>query len=402
VGRVVIGMDPHKASASIEVVDEKERILHTGQYATDRDGYQQMLAAVSRSPHRLWGVEGSRGTGRHLAQRLVSDGESVVDVPAKLAARARVFDTGNGRKTDATDAHSVAVVALRTKDLVAVRVDDDVALLRLLSDRHDELSLARTQTVNRLHRLLLELIPGGAKLWLSAIQARRLLDQVVVTGPAAEVRHRLASELVTEIAVLDRKLKESEKQLRKAVLATGSGLLKLYGIGPVAAARLLADVTDIARFPTRSRFASWNGSAPLDASSGEQRRHRLSRAGNRRINRVLHIMAIVQIRFDTEGRAYYRRRLAAGKTPREAIRCLKRRLSDVVYRQLVDDATKASPGGHSGATLTSSAADPNPTVDSSDKSLPGLEHEPTPAVAPRRTTPQPASRQPRRRARDRT
>jgi len=253
----------------------------------------------------------------------------VVDVPAKLAARVRVFDTGNGRKTDAADAHSVAVVALRTKDLVAVGVDDDIAVLRLLSDRHDELSLARTQTVNRLHRLLLELIPGGAKRWLSALQAARLLAEYAPSDPAGQIRHRLASELVAEIAALDGKLKASEKQLRKAVLATGTGLLNLYGIGPVTAARLIADVVDIARFTSRARFASWNGTAPLDASSGEQKRHRLSRAGNRRINRVLHIMAIVQIRFDTDGRAYYQRRLAAGKTAREAIRCLKRRLSDV-------------------------------------------------------------------------
>ncbi|WP_240522220.1 transposase [Amycolatopsis vastitatis] len=119
----------------------------------------------------------------------------------------------------------------------------------------------------------------------------------------------------------------------------------------------------------------------MDASSGDHQRHRLSRAGNRRINRVLHIMAIVQLRNDTPGRGYYRRKLAAGKTPMEALRCLKRRLSDVVYKQLVHDtkrATAASPGGHSGATLTSSAADPTPTIDSSDKSLPG----PQPASLP--------------------
>jgi transposase len=211
---------------------------------------------------------------------------------------------------------------------------------------------------------------------------------------AGRIRHRLAGELVTEIAVLDHKLKDSDKQLRKAVTATGTGLLCLYGIGPVTAARLLGDVVDVARFATRARFASWNGTAPLDVSSGGQKRHRLSRAGNRRINRVLHIMAIVQIRFDTEGRAYYRRRRADGKTRREALCCLKRRLSDVVYRRLVADAAKASPGGHSGATLTSSAADPNPTVDSSDKPQPGLGSDPTPPTAStgRRSVSPPARR----------
>ena len=117
--------------------------------------------------------------------------------------------------------------------------------------------------------------------------------------------------------------------------------MDIYGVGPAGAARILADVGDVARFADRNRFASWTGTAPLDASSGEQIRHRLSRAGNRRMNHVLHIAAIVQIRHDTEGRAYYRRKLAAGKTPMEALRCLKRRLSDVVYRQLVADARAA-------------------------------------------------------------
>jgi hypothetical protein len=116
--------------------------------------------------------------------------------------------------------------------------------------------------------------------------------------------------------------------------------------------------------------------APIDASSGVQKRHRLSRAGNRRINRTLRIMAVVQLRHDARGRAYHRRRLAEGKTPMEAIRALKRHLSNVVYRQMVNDATRhrtagAGPGGRPGTTLKSSAASPIPTADTSDKSLPG-------------------------------
>ena len=161
------------------------------------------------------------------------------------------------------------------------------------------------------------------------------------------------------------------------MLARGSGLMNIYGIGPAGAARILADVGDIARFPDRNHFASWTGTAPIDASSGEQIRHRLSRAGNRRLNHVLYMAAFVQLRHDTEGRAYYRRKLAAGKTPMEAMRCLKRRLSDVVYRQLVTEAARrereveAGPGGHRGATLTSSAADLTPHVGTSDQPQPG-------------------------------
>ena len=117
--------------------------------------------------------------------------------------------------------------------------------------------------------------------------------------------------------------------------------MDLPGVGPVVAARILADVGDVARFADRNRFASWTGTAPLDASSGEQIRHRLSRAGNRKMNHMLHIAAATQARLDTPGRAYYRRKLAAGKTRMEAMRCLKRRISDAVYRQLLADAQRA-------------------------------------------------------------
>jgi transposase len=374
VGRVIIGVDPHKLSATIEVLDDRERVLGQGRFGTDRGGYRQMLAAARRWPERTWAVEGSQGIGRHVAQRLVADGEQVVDVPAKLSARARVFSTGQGRKTDATDAHSIAVVALRTAGLQAVGVDGDLVALRLLADRRDELASARTRTVSRLHRLLLELIPAGAPRFLSAAQAKSLLATVRPRDVAGRTRRQLAVELLADIVRLDRKLKDSEQRLTEAVSATGTGLLDIYGIGPVGAARILGDVGSVARFPSKAHFASWTGTAPIDASSGQQVRHRLSRAGNRRLNRVLHIMAIVQLRNDTEGRAYHRRKLAAGKTPTEALRCLKRRLSDVVYRQLVADAAttkEADPGGHAVATLISSAAGPTPSADSSEKSLPG-------------------------------
>jgi transposase len=383
-------MDPHKRSATIEVLDERECVLATGRFGTDRDGYRQLLAAGRKWPERCWAVEGCPGAGRHLAQRLVADGEPVVDVPAKLSARARVFSTGQGRKTDATDAHSVAVVALRTPGLRAVQVDDATVALRLLADRRDELGAARTLTVNRLHRLLVELIPGGAKKFLSAPQAKALLATVRPRDVVGKTRRQLVVELVGELEAIDKKIKAAKKQLTELVEATGSTLLELNGIGPSGAARPLGDIGDVARFPTRGHFASWNGTAPIDASSGEQNRHRLSRVGNRRINRVLHIMAIVQLRNDTEGRAYYRRKIAAGKTSMEAMRALKRRLSNIVYSQLVNDQKRertalpqqAGPGGQAGAATGSSAVDFNPDVDASKKSLPGpASANSTPAAA---------------------
>ncbi|MFG3714790.1 IS110 family transposase [Micromonospora sp. NPDC047730] len=380
--RVIIGVDPHKRSATIEIINAREKTLGQGRFGTDRDGYQAMLAAGRKHKDRVWAVEGCNGIGRHIAQRLVADGETVVDVPAKLSARARVFATGQGRKTDPVDARSVAVVALRTEGLRQVVTDDTTVALRLLVDRRDQLGRARTEVVSRLHHLLLELVPGGAKKDLSAQQARALLGTVRPRDVVGKTRRRLASELIGELVVIDKKIKTAKQELTDLVNSTGSRLMSLTSIGPSGAARLLGDIGDIARFTSRAHFASWNGTAPIDASSGDQNRHRLSRAGNRRINRALHIMAIVQLRRDTEGRRYYRRRLAAGKTPMEALRALKRRLSDIVYRQLVADAklVKTGPGGHAGATLQSSAADPNPKIDTSEKSLPG------PAIPQPRTT----------------
>jgi transposase len=171
-----------------------------------------------------------------------------------------------------------------------------------------------------------------------------------------KTRRRLAVELTSELEAIDKKIKTADKDLRELVTARGSTLRDLHGIGPSGAARLLADVGDIHRFANRDRFASWNGTAPLDASSGDQQRHRLSRAGNRRINRTLHIMAVVQLRNPTAGRAYFDRKKAAGKTSMEAMRALKRSLSNVVYARLLADQRHheaAGPGGHPGTTAHS-------------------------------------------------
>ena len=318
-------------------------------------------------------MEGCNGIGRHLAQRLIADGDPVVDVPAKLSARARVSSTGQGRKTDPADAHSVPLVGLRTQGLRTISADDATVALRLLIDRREQLGVTRVQVINRIHRLLLELLPGGAKKHLSAAQAKALLTKVRPRDIAAKTRRRLAAELIVDLVSLDAKIKAADKELHQLINTTGSTLRDLHGIGPANAARLLGDVGDITRFADKARFASWNGTAPLDASSGDQHRHRLSRAGNRRINPVLHIMAVVQLRTDTEGRRYYDRKVAAGKTNMEAMRCLKRRLSDIVYKQMRDDAQSIAtgPGGHVGAATGSSAVDSNPDVDASEKSCPG-------------------------------
>jgi len=371
---VIIGMDPHKSSATIEVVDEWAVVQARGRYGTDKTGYAAMLGAGRRFADRVWAVEGCNGIGKHIAHRLVHDGETVLDVPAKLSAQVRVFATGNGRKTDPVDAHSVAMVALRTPGLVKVGLDGDLLVMGMLADRRDELGQARTRTVNRLHRLLLELFPGGAKLFLSARQARALIATIRPRDLVGKTRRRLAVELIGEVEQIDAKIKTMKKELTALVTARGSTLLEVTGIGPSGAARLLADVGDIHRFADRDRFASWNGTAPLDASSGNQQRHRLSRAGNRRINRTLHIMAIVQLRHPTEGRAYYDARKAGGMPSMMAMRALKRRLSNVVFSRMLADQKrreKTGPGGQSGTTTNSSVTDLTPDIGSSDKPHPG-------------------------------
>jgi transposase len=161
----------------------------------------------------MWAVEGCNGIGKHVAHRLVYDGETVVDVPPKLSAQVRIFAAGNGRKTDPVDAHSVAMVALRTANLVRVEVDDDLVVLGMLVDRRDELGRARTQTINRLHRLLLELFPGGAKPFLSSHQARRLIATIKPRGIVGKTRRRLVVELIVELEGIDKKIKAVTKDL---------------------------------------------------------------------------------------------------------------------------------------------------------------------------------------------
>jgi transposase len=371
--QVIIGVDPHKLSATIEVVDHDERVLGSGRFTTDRSGYAAMRSYAKAWPDRVWAVEGANGAGRPLAQRLLEAGEQVLDVPAKLAVRVRLFDTGHNRKTDALDAHSVAVFAVRTSNLRVLKIDGELEVLRMITDRREALTRRRVQTVCRVQALLAELLPGQVKRDITALQAKAMLARVRPRDVAGKIRRRIAAEEIAELAAVDAKIKKSTAELKAMVLARKSRLMSIHGVGPVVAARILADVGDVARFADRNRLASWTGTAPLDASSGEQNRHRLSRAGNRRMNHMIHIAAVTQLRLDTEGRDYYRRKRATGKKPKEAIRCLKRRISDAIYMQLVADAQRADgadPGGHCGASLVSSAVDLPPLIDTSDQPLP--------------------------------
>jgi transposase len=376
--RVVIGMDPHKRSVTVEVMARDETVLDRGRFATDRDGAAALFRFAARWPQRTW------ASGRHVANRLLADSEYVVDVPPKLSARARVFATGQGRKTDATDAHSIALVGTRMAGLRPVANDEQLAVLRILVDRRRCLGEDHTRMVSQLHHLLLELIPGGAKKDLSAAQAKALLARVRPRDAAGKARRRVAAELISDLERIHQRKKAANKELKQLVAATGSTLMDLHGIGPSGAARLLVEIGDIARFPNRDHFASWNGTAPIDASSGDQVRHRLSRAGNRQINPVLHIMATVHLRNPTGGRlrrqAESRRQdLDAGHAGPQPTAVRHR------HRRMLDDATSGAvtgPGGQRGTTTDSNGAGSHPHAGTSDKPLPGpARPETTPATA---------------------
>ncbi len=336
---VMIAVDPHKPSNTAAVLDPVTKTLTgTARFANSEEGYGQLAGFARRWQDRRWAVEGCRGAGRSLAQRLVADGELVLDVPAKLAARVRLYSQGHGRKTDRDDAVSIGLAALDGSGVAPVAPDDVLVSLRLLCDRREELCALRTQAVCRLHRLLAELTPGGMRRELTANKAQALLDRIRPCDDVARIRLQPARDHLAGIRALDARLKAAAAQISGLVAATGTTLTSLFGVGPVTAARILAEAGDVSRFATKDKFASYNGTAPIDVSSGDQVRHRLSRAGNRRTSHALPMMAVTQIRYPwTDGRRYYERKRAEGKTPKEALRCLKRGLSDQVYRQLARD-----------------------------------------------------------------
>ena len=197
-----------------------------------------------------------------------------------------------------------------------------------------------------------------------------------------KARRQLGVDLIDDVVVLDRKIKAMEARLAEAVAATGTHLTEIVGIAAVTAATIIGEVGNVSRFTTSNHFASYTGTAPIEASSGEIVRHRLSRAGNRRLNSALHIAAMANKRQNPRGRAYYQRKLDAQKGHMGALRSLKRRLSDIVFRVLVEDQARANPGGQMGATLTSSAADQIPKANTSEKPQPGFAAEATPTRRP--------------------
>jgi transposase len=310
-----------------------------------------------------------------LSSWLLARGEDVVDVPSAATARVRQLSRGGGRKNDQIDAAAAACAAALQGDGRPLQGEDLTDALALLDESRTNLAQSRVRLVNQLHALLRDLFAGGAPTDLSATTAAALLRRVRPSGDAERIRKQIATDLVGQIRSVDSLLKSNARQISELVAASGSTLTGTVGIGAITAGRLIGRTGRAARFPSSAAFANYAGAAPVEVASADKARHRLSRSGDRQLNAALHTVAITQIRTPgSRGHTYYNAKLAEGKTPREARRCLKRRLANHIWRTMITDEQRqaASPRGHAGATLTSSAAGSTPTTSSSDKSLPGL------------------------------
>jgi transposase len=364
---VMIGVDPHKGSHTAVAIGSDEEPLGKVRVRASVTQAQRLVTWAADWPERTWAVEGAGGLGHLLAQQLVAAGERVLDVQPRLGSRVRLLATGASNKNDPNDALSVAIAALRSRTQRPVTADDHDAVLRVWSRRHRDLGQAKNQVACRLHAVLCELVPGGVPEEITAAQATRILERSTPSGAAGQARRELAAELLDDMRGLDTRIRESKKKLAVAVRASGTTVTDLFGVGPVVAATVIGDTGDVNRFPSRDHFASYNGTAPIEVSSGNRKINRLSLRGNRRINHAIHMAAITQIRHaHSDGRAYYDRKLAEGKTHKEALRCLKRRISDALYARLRADARQAAetpvagPGGQPGNDSDSSAAGSHP------------------------------------------
>jgi len=369
VAAVMIGVDPHKGSHTAVVAGAAGEQLGRLRVRASAEQAQQLLAWAAAWPERTWAVEGARGLGHMLAQQLVAAGERVLDVQPKLGARVRLLASGDTNKNDPDDARSVAIAAPRSPACRQVQPDDHAAVLKVRAERHRDLGRLRTQVACRLHAVLCELVPGGVRKEITAAHAARLLEAAEPSGAAAVARRELAGDFLEDLRRLDAQMSQTKKKLAAAVKESGTTLTGLSGMGPVIAAIVIAEAQDVSRFSGRDAFAACNGTAPIEVSSGKRKVHRLSRRGNRRLNHAVRMAAITQIRYGhSEGRAYYHKKLAEGKTPKEALRALKRRISDALYRRLRADARRSAAGsaqvtgprGQQGNDTDASAAGSHP------------------------------------------
>jgi transposase len=336
-----IGIDTHKETLAACAVDGLGAVLDERTFVCDRDGFMDLAGWVERvAPGATIGVEGSSSYGAPVARHLVAAGHNVREVPPHLSRRER-GRTRRAGKSDPGDALAIARVTAREPDLPPVRLEDRSTELGLLADARDDLVQAQTRARNRLHAHLVVLLPGYGRTASQLVSARQLgsIERALVGVPG--VRADLARGLLGEVRELGRRA--AELQGTMAGLVAGHPLLGLPGVGPLTAARLIAETGDVGRFRSVGAFAMLAGVAPIPASSGEVHRMRLNRGGNRRLNRALYTIALAQAWHHEPARAYIARKRAAGKSWKEAMRCLKHRVARPVFRLLqVGQATWAT------------------------------------------------------------
>jgi transposase len=334
---MLIGIDPHKSTHTATAVEpDTNREVASIRIDATLQEYRRMLSWASPWPQRRWAIENAEGLGRHLASWLLARGEHVVDVSSAATARVRQLSRGGGRKNDRIDAAAAACVAALQGDARPLNAEGSADGLAVLDERRTNLAQARVRAVNQLHALLRALLAGGAPRDLSAAKAAVLLRTIRPAGPIERIRKQLAGDLVTDIRALDTKLKANADAMAELVKQSKSTLTDTIGIGAVTAARLIGRTGRPSRFPSPAAYANYTGTAPIEVASAERTRHRLSRTGDRQLNSALHTIAITQIRVSRSlGNAYYNTKIAEGKTPREAKRCLKRRLADHVWRTMI-------------------------------------------------------------------
>lgn len=338
---VTLGADTHKASHTLVAVDDNGRQLAQRSVAANSAGHLEVLGWAAQWPERTWAIEDCRNLSRALEADLVRAGERVVRVPARLMADARRTGRAVG-KSDPIDALAVARAALREPDLPVAVLDGPERELRLLVDHREDLVAERTRMQNRVRWHLHELAPGDEPpaSTLNRPGVLDVLEQRLAGAPG--LVSRLARELLARIRELTQAINALEREITVLVKQRAPALLALLGCGPLTAAKLIGETASVRRFRSRSAYARYNGTAPIPVWSGNTERVRLNRGGNRQINAALHRIAVTQLRYDTPGRAYVARRMTAGDTKREAIRALRRRLSDEVYRRLMLDLQTTS------------------------------------------------------------
>jgi transposase len=363
---VMIGIDPHKGSHTAAAIDAAEVGLGDVRVRAGDEQLERLLDWAHPWPERTWAVENAGGLGYLLAQQPIAAGEKVLDVPPKLAARVWLLNGGDTNKNDPNDARSMVIAALRSPSVCGVAAEEHSAVMKLWAKRDRELAVVRTQVVCRLHGVLCELIPGGVRKRISVPMAARLRENLEPHGAIAQARYEVACDYLIDPRRVDDQLRLANKHMGTAVKASRTTTTKIFRVGPYVAATVKGEVGDISRFADRDHFAASNGSAPVEASSGPRKVYRLSRRGNRRLNHAVHMAAVTQVSHPhSPGRAYYDRELAEGETGKEALRSLKRRVSDVIYAALIVDArqqAKAGPGGQTGGVSISSAAGSHPAT----------------------------------------